>query len=150
MIIRDFGKYYGKMHLHTISISLCLCVMQNIGHRTTEKLRKLSKFIEEKHGMTLARAISENPAKIADILSGKESPTRKICAKVAAYFFIPVDIIIDDAKDLPELDQLKVDEDLLSIQRNDLENNIEREKQKHFFSRNWRMIGYRKRVSLVL
>ena len=61
-----------------------------------------------------------------------------------------MDIITDDAKDLPELDQLKVDEDLLSIQRNDLENDIEREKQKHFFSRNWRMIGYRKRVSLVL
>ncbi len=30
--------------------------------------------------------------------------------KVAAYFFIPVDIITDDAKDLPDLDQLKVDE----------------------------------------
>ncbi len=38
----------------------------------------------------------------------------------------------------------------MSVQRNDIENDIERIKQKHFIARNWRMIGYRKRVKLVL
>lgn len=64
----------------------------------------------------------------------------RLCSKVAAYFFIPVQILTDDSKDLPATESLQVDADLLSIQRNDLENEIERQKQKHFFSRNWRMI----------
>ena len=59
-------------------------------------------------------------------------------------------ILIDDEKDLPDLEHLQIDEDLLSIQRNDVENDIERQKQKHFFSRNWKMIGYSKRLKLVL
>lgn len=57
-------------------------------------------------------------------------------------------ILIDDEKDLPDLEHLQIDEDLLSIQRNDAENDIER--QKHFFSRNWKMIGCSKRLKLVL
>ena len=108
--------------------------------------RKLDRFLREKHGISLARAISVSPQKMAAILSGKEEPSKRLCAKVAAYFFIPVDILIDDAKDLPDPETLQIDEDLLSVQRNDIENDIEREKQKHFFSRNWRIIGYRKRV----
>ena len=124
--------------------------MNNVGERTLDKLRKLASFIEEKHGITLARAISVNPSKMERILSGEEEPTRSICSKVAAYFFIPVEIIIDDSKDLPDPETLQLDEDLLSVQRNDIENDIERMKQKHFISRNWKMIGYRKRVKLVL
>ena len=71
-------------------------------------------------------------------------------ARIAAYFFIPVDILTDDSKDLPDPETLQLDEDLLSIQRNDIANDMEREKQKHFISRNWIVLGYRKRVKLVL
>ncbi len=124
--------------------------MSEIGKNTLEKLRKLSAFLENEHGITLARAVSVNPSKMEDILSGKEEPSRSVLVKIAAYFFIPVDILTDDSKELPPLDKLEIDADLLSIQRNDLENDIEKQKQKHFFSRNWRMIGYRKRVKLIL
>ena len=122
--------------------------MSEIGKNTLEKLRKLSTFLENEHGITLARAVSVNPSKMEDILSGKEDPSRSVLVKIAAYFFIPVDILTDDSKELPPLDKLEIDADLLSIQRNDLENDIEKQKQKHFFSRNWRMIGYRKRGSI--
>ena len=84
------------------------------------------------------------------ILSGEEEPSYKVCLRVADYFFIPVDILTDDGKELPDLETLQLDEDLMSVQRNDIENDIERIKQKHFIARNWRMIGYRKRVKLVL
>ena len=40
--------------------------------------------------------------------------------------------------------------DLISIQRNDIENDIERQRQRHFISRNWKMIGYKKRIKLIL
>ena len=63
-----------------------------------------------------------------EILEGTEKPTLSICSRGAAYFFIPVDILIDDSKELPELDKLQIDLDLLSIQRNDIENDIENEK----------------------
>ena len=124
--------------------------MIEIGRRTVEKLRILASYLERVHGITLARAISLNPAKMHEVLSGKEQPSYKLCVKVAAYFFIPVEILTDDTKELPEEDLIQIDADLLSVQRNDIENDIERQKQKHFFSRNWKMIGYRKRVKLVL
>ena len=123
--------------------------MKEIGNKTVGKLRLLASFIQKEHGISLARAISISPAKMQEVLSGKEKPTYRICVKVAAYFFIPVEILTDDDKELPALDQLQLDEDLLSVQRNDIENDIERQKQKHFFSRNWKMIGYTKRVKLV-
>ena len=124
--------------------------MNEPGKRTLEKIRKLAKFLSEKHHITLARAISMNPSKMAKILSGEEKVSRGTIVKIAAYFFIPAEILTDDDKELPELDTLQIDEDLLSIQRHDIENDIERMKQKHFFSRNWKMIGYRKRLKLVL
>ena len=123
--------------------------MKEIGKRTLEKLKVLASFIEKEHGIALYRAVSIRKERMEEILEGKEKPTLSICSRVAAYFFIPVDILIDDSKELPELDKLQIDLDLLSIQRNDIENDIENEKQKHFFSRNWRMIGYKKRVKLV-
>lgn len=121
-----------------------------VGKKTKDKLKKLGAFLEEKHGISLYRAISVSESKINDILSGKEEPTRKICAKVAAYFFIPLESLIDDDKELPDLEKLPLDMDLISIQRNDIENDIERQRQRHFISRNWKMIGYKKRIKLIL
>ena len=123
--------------------------MTDIGKRTLEKIRKLAKFLSETHHITLARAISMNPAKMKKILACEEAPKRSMIVRIAAYFFIPEEILLDDSKELPDLETLQLDEDLLSIQRNDIANDIERMKQRHFFSRNWRMIGYRKRVKLV-
>ena len=97
--------------------------MTDIGKRTIDKLRVLAAFIEREHGITLARAISMNPSKM-EILEGREEPSRALCVKVAAYFFIPVEILLDDSKELPPLDKIEIDTDLLSIQRNDLENDI--------------------------
>ena len=121
-----------------------------MGERTLDKIRVLAAYMENTHGITLARAVSVNPSRMEKILSGEEELTKKMIARIAAYFFIPVDILTDDSKDLPDPETLQLDEDLLSIQRNDIANDIEREKQKHFISRNWVVLGYRKRVKLVL
>ena len=121
-----------------------------MGERTLDKIRVLAAYMENTHGITLARAVSVNPSRMEKILSGEEELTKKMIARIAAYFFIPVDILTDDSKDLPDPETLQLDEDLLSIQRNDIANDIEREKQKHFISRNWIVLGYRKRVKLVL
>ena len=48
--------------------------------------------MESVQGITLARAISVSPAKMEKILAGEEEPNARLIAKIAAYFFIPVDI----------------------------------------------------------
>ena len=58
--------------------------------------------MESVQGITLARAISVSPAKMEKILAGEEEPNARLIAKIAAYFFIPVDIITDDAKEVAE------------------------------------------------
>ena len=58
--------------LSIIAIYHKLCRM-SMGKRTIEKLRILAEFIESRHGITLARAVSVNPAKMEKILSGGRS-----------------------------------------------------------------------------
>ena len=43
-----------------------------IGKNTLGKIRILAEFIESKHGISLARAVSMNPAKMDRILAGEE------------------------------------------------------------------------------
>ncbi len=123
---------------------------KEIGKNTSGKVKKLAAFLEKEYSLTLARAISINPAKMSKILSGEDELNIKILNKIASYFFIPLNIFTDDDKELPDLGTLQLDEDLLSVQRNDVENDIERMKQKHYIARNWKMIGYKKRLKLVL
>lgn len=40
-----------------------------VGKKTKDKLKKLGAFLEEKHGISLYRAISVSESKINDILS---------------------------------------------------------------------------------
>ena len=87
------------------------------GERTLDKIRVLAAYMENTHGITLARAVSVNPSRMEKILSGEEELIKKMIARIAAYFFIPVDILTDDSKDLPDPETLQLDEDLLSIQR---------------------------------
>ena len=120
-----------------------------MGKRTREKLAALDRFLRQKHGLPLYRAVSVSEARFNDVLSGREEADFKLCLKVADYFFIPVDVLLDDEKELPQEDVIQVDEDLLSVQRNDVENDIQRQKQRHFIRRNWKMIGYKKRIKLI-
>ena len=120
-----------------------------VGKRTREKLTALDRFLRQKHGLPLYRAVSVSESRFNDVLSGREEADFKLCSKVADYFFIPVDVLLDDEKELPQEDVIQVDEDLLSVQRNDVENDIQRQKQRHFIRRNWKMIGYKKRIKLI-
>ncbi len=91
-----------------------------------------------------------NPVKMDRILAGEEEISFGVVNKIASYFFLPPELLLDDERELPDPETLEIDVDLLSVQRNDIENDIERMKQKHFISKNWKMIGYRKRLKLIL
>ena len=121
-----------------------------IGERTVEKISALADFLENKYQISLFRAISISKSKLDRILLGEIKPSKSILARIAAYFCISISVLCDDDKDLPPFEMLNIDENLVSIQRNDAENEIERLKHKHFFARNWRVIGYKKRIRLIL
>lgn len=120
------------------------------GKRTVEKIAALAKYLEETHHISLGRAISVSEGKIERILCGENEPSRSIISRIASYFCFPPEILYDDEKELPPFEELELDEDLLSIQRHDAQNEMERLKHKHFFVRNWRVLGYKTRIRLIL
>lgn len=122
---------------------------KHIGNRTLEKIRTLARYLEREHKLKLGRAISISNSKMEKILKGEDEPSKAILSKIATYFCISLSILTDDDKDLPELDKLKLDMDLVSIQRNDVEIEMERLEHKHSLIRSWRYLGYKKRVKLI-
>lgn len=117
--------------------------------KTLEKIRTLAAFLKENYQISLYRAISVSESAMEDILTGKDEPSLRILKRIADYFCIPVSILVDDESVLPDLSTLKLDNDLLSIQRDDVGNQMERLKHRHFLARSWRVLGYRKRVRLI-
>ena len=75
-----------------------MLMKKEIGNKTLGKIKMLAGFLEEKYALSLARAVSVNPAKMEKILSGEDELSIKILNKIAAYFFIPLDLLIDDEK----------------------------------------------------
>lgn len=61
---------------------------------------------------------------------------------------MPLELLTNDTKDLPPFEELKVDEDLAAIQKNDLSEQMAKAMNQHYFSRNYRVLGHGKRVSL--
>ncbi|MFA6860895.1 MAG: helix-turn-helix transcriptional regulator [Bacilli bacterium] len=116
----------------------------------TSKLRVLNKWLSENQSLDLARAVSYSEATINKILSGNKLPSRKLLASVSDYFFLDVSVLSDDDKELPPLEELKINNDLASVQRQDFKAVANRNSQKHIIRRNWRIISHPKRIQLIL
>lgn len=116
----------------------------------TLKLRYLEQYLVEKKGIHLNRAISVREDKMKDYLDGVKIPSTKILTLIANYFFLAVTDLLEDEHVLPDFDKLQVDEDLCSIQRDDYENKLQYYKNRHFISRNYRVLSYTKRLKLFI
>ncbi len=125
---------------------------ENYGfERKTEKCRYLDSFLKKnKDGLTLSRALSISDAKWERIESGYSIPGKRLCKRIAAYFFLPSEMMLDDAIALPPIEKLQIDEDLASIQRNDLEEQMNYVKNKHYLSRNFQVLSHSNRVRLFV
>jgi hypothetical protein len=88
--------------------------------------------------------------------SGRTSKAVILCLrkallkKIAVYFFLPTKLLLDDEEKLPPYEQLKIDEDLAAIQRNDLEEQMNYVKNRHYLSRNYRVLSHATRVKMIL
>jgi hypothetical protein len=111
----------------------------------------LDKFLVERaQGLTLARALSLSFPKWKALQSGWDFPSKSLMKKAAVYFSLPPKMLLDDEEKLPGFDELKIDEDLAAIQRNDLAETMNYYKNKHYISRNYRVLSHAMRVRLYL
>jgi hypothetical protein len=119
--------------------------------RRTEKLRYLNQFlVQNAKGLTLARALSLSLAKWNRLSSGYDIPSRAIMNRAAVYFSLPPKMLLDDKEKLPAFEKLQIDEDLASIQRNDLEETMNYYKNKKYIARNYHVLSHAARTRLYL
>lgn len=123
---------------------------QDNDKRLREKISALAKFLQDKYQIELDRALSLKPLTINKIIKGEKQASTRILKKISEYFNIPLKVLKDDSLLLPDFETFSLDEDLISIQRNDAINEIEKLKQKNFVKHSWFFLGYRKRVRLIL
>lgn len=117
----------------------------------TGKLRYLDKYLTQNaDGLTLARALSLSLPKWHRLDSGYDIPSRSIMRKAAVYFSLPPKMLLDDEEKLPEYSELSIDEDLAAIQRNDLAETMNYYKNKHYITRNYRVLSHAARTKLYL
>jgi hypothetical protein len=115
----------------------------------TAKLRYLDKYlVEHAQGLTLARAMSLSDFKSKNLKSGYTLPSKALCHKIADYFFLPAKMLLNDEEKLPAYKDLKIDDDLAAVQRNDLAEQMNTVKHKHFIQRNYRVLSHPMRVKL--
>lgn len=115
---------------------------------TLYKLQYLSNFLRDEKQITLARAISVRENKMNDILKGKRKASNRILKKVSEYFMMKDNRLVNN-EPLPDYKSIKIDEELLKVQRND-DNEFTFFKNRHFIRKNFGLLGYGKRVKLIL
>jgi hypothetical protein len=109
----------------------------------TAKIRYLDQFLVEKEqGLTLRRAwpLRRKMESLEDRLQPPFPPPH---AKIAVYFMLPPKMLLDDEEKLPAFADLKIDEDFAAIQRNDLSEQQNYYKNKHYLTRNYRVLSHR-------
>lgn len=117
----------------------------------TAKLRYLNKYLEQNaDGLTLARALSLSLSKWQKLDSGYDIPSKVIMEKTAVYFSLPSKMLLDDEEKLPAYEELSIDPDLAAIQRNDLAETMNYYKNKHYITRNYRVLSHAARTKLYL
>jgi hypothetical protein len=144
----SFSKVnWGELKKGSITLSLD----DDLGfQQKTAKLRFLDKFLKDKAKLTFARALSLSLHRWNNLESGYSLPSKHLLKKTAAYFCLPPDMLLDDGEKLPKQEELKVDEDLAAIQRNDLSETMNYYKNKHYISRNYRVLSHPMRVKMYV
>jgi hypothetical protein len=88
--------------------------------KKTAKLRYLNEYLTKNHSLTLQRALSLSSHEWKNLDNGFSFPSRHLLKKTAVYFCLPPEFLLDDTRELPKFEDIKVDENLVVIQRNDI------------------------------
>lgn len=83
------------------------------------------------------------------LLRADKKPSRGLIRRIADYFLLPPTALTDSTP-LPPYEELMIDEELLKIQKNDIDDKVVFFRNRHFIRKNYRVLGHGKRVKLVL
>ncbi len=123
---------------------------RELGARTAGKIKTLATYLEKTHGVTIDRAISMQKRKIEEVVEGKRKIPYSMVSRCAAFFGIPLSVLVDDEKELPPLDSLKMDEELISLIRDEEGEDVDTLRHKHYLALNWGLLSKKRRLKLVL
>lgn len=145
-----FNQISQVFHISVKDLTSAVTEIDFVYDPVYENIRFLSDYLETQKGVTLGRAISSKDEKIALITSMLKRPSRNTVGKIADYFMIPSQRL-REMDGLPPYESLIVDEELLKIQKNDLDDErIILFKNRHFIRKNYRVLGRVKRLKLVI
>ncbi len=115
-----------------------------------EKIQHLNEFLKARHRLSLAEAIEMKDEAFAGILEGSEIPSAEILKKIADFFFLNVNLLTDDGKELPHDDALYVDETVVALRRNEYEQQLSKKKHSHVIKRNYALLDKKGKRKLWL
>lgn len=115
--------------------------------QTIEKIQILNEFLSKEKELDLYRAISIRQNTMKRILKAEKQPSMSILKRISDYFMLPVEQLQNN-QELPAYENLKVDEDLLKVQKNDDASIFF--KNRHYIRKNYRLLGYHRRIKLIL
>ncbi len=115
--------------------------------KINKKIEHLDEFLRKNYDLSLARAIGQSNKSMEKIYKGGFIHFWVI-NKITRFFMIDKNYLCDDDLDLPNDDELVCDKELINILKEDKDNESKFFKNKHEFSRNYRVLSHGKRVSL--
>ena len=131
-------------------VILIIGINKGIFMNCNEKIRHLNEFLKTRHRLSLAEAIEIKDEDFAGILNGNEVPPAEILKKIADFFFLNVNLLIDDNKELPHDDALYVDETVVALRRNEYEQQLSKKKHSHVIKRNYALLDKKGKKKLWL
>lgn len=117
------------------------------GKRTPDKIRALNERLYHEHGINLSSAISVSEKQLLNVMYGKKAPSKRLLSRLSAYLSIPISVLIDDEKELPET--LNIDESLSVILKDEEKEDLEMRRHKHYIALNWGMLNLKRRIKLI-
>lgn len=113
------------------------------------KFKFLNDYLLEKYHISLYEILEEDENTLESIFNGNEYPNKNIIHKTSEFFYLNEDILTDDNKELPNKDSLAIDENLLSIRKNEYEKELGKKKHKNVIKRNFNSLDNKKKHSLI-
>lgn len=105
-----------------------------------EKISHLNDLLNEKYHVTLDHVIKIDAEKLNKIIENKDKPTEEELKQIAELFYLDVDSLTSEEKDLPHDDSIQVDEELLNIRCGEYKSQVGQKKNKNVIKKNYSLL----------
>ncbi len=111
------------------------------------KLHRINGYLKTEKNISFARSFSLSPWRARLVLYKGKTLTKSLLKAIAKYVNLPPNVLLDDALPL-RIEDVKVDEEIYSLQMKEKEEEKDRRKTRTFFKDNLRILSYKMKVKL--